>query len=459
MSWRFSLVGRLVASLILVTVAFGIVAAATGSFTLHREINEAMDRSMQEAARRLLPLVVDDLFGRETAQSPRELAEAVSEEEGQRLIYQVRDSQGRVVLNSHGAPATPLTAGLMRGFSEEAGWRVYTEPAISGTLFIQIAESDQRRNEETLEAAAGFLIPMIALIPLSAILAWLTLTRFMRPIGRLRAEISARDGDNLTAIDTEHLPVELAAIAKSVNRLMRRLHMAMEAEKEFTANAAHELRTPIAGALAQAERMIAEATDDAGKRRPRQIKAALVSLSNLSEKLMQLARADAGIAAGKTADLPAVIALVVADLEQHAENRSRLSLEMPSNGTMEVAIDPDALAIVARNLIENALRHGAEGRTVVIRVDDSGGMSVINEGPVVPAPDKLLRRFERGATPADGSGLGLAIVGKILQQTGATLRLNSPASDRKDGFEAAIRFASATATPGNTRDGFASGIA
>ena len=260
MSWRFSLVGRLVASLILVTVAFGIVAAATGSFTLHREINEAMDRSMQEAARRLLPLVVDDLFGRETAQSPRELAEAVSEEEGQRLIYQVRDSQGRVVLNSHGAPATPLTAGLMRGFSEEAGWRVYTEPAISGTLFIQIAESDQRRNEETLEAAAGFLIPMIALIPLSAILAWLTLTRFMRPIGRLRAEISARDGDNLTAIDTEHLPVELAAIAKSVNRLMRRLHMAMEAEKEFTANAAHELRTPIAGALAQAERMIAEAT-------------------------------------------------------------------------------------------------------------------------------------------------------------------------------------------------------
>ena len=459
MSWRFSLVGRLVASLILVTVAFGIVAAATGSFTLHREINEAMDRSMQEAARRLLPLVVDDLFGRETAQSPRELAEAVSEEEGQRLIYQVRDSQGRVVLNSHGAPATPLTAGLMRGFSEEAGWRVYTEPAISGTLFIQIAESDQRRNEETLEAAAGFLIPMIALIPLSAILAWLTLTRFMRPIGRLRAEISARDGDNLTAIDTEHLPVELAAIAKSVNRLMRRLHMAMEAEKEFTANAAHELRTPIAGALAQAERMIAEATDDAGKRRPRQIKAALVSLSNLSEKLMQLARADAGIAAGKTADLPAVVALVVADLEQHAENRSRLSLEMPSNGTVEVAIDPDALAIVARNLIENALRHGAEGRTVVIRVDDSGGLSVINEGPIVPAPDKLLRRFERGTTPADGSGLGLAIVGKILQQTGATLSLNSPASDRKDGFEAAIRFASATATPGNTRDGFASGIA
>ncbi|TPI21441.1 ATP-binding protein [Mesorhizobium sp. B4-1-1] len=459
MSWRFSLVGRLVASLIIVTVMFGVVAAATGTFTLHREINEAMDNSMQEAARRLLPLVIDDLFGRETLQPPRELSEAVSQEDGQRLIYQVRDSQGRLMLHSHGAPATPLTTGLTRGFSQEAGWRVYTEPAVSGTLFVQVAESDERRNEETLEAAAGFLVPMIALTPLSAILAWLTLTRFMRPIGTLRADISARDGDNLAAIDTEHLPVELAAIAKSVNRLMRRLHMAMEAEKEFTANAAHELRTPIAGALAQAERMIAEATDDAGMKRPRQIKAALVSLSNLSEKLMQLARADAGIAAGKSADLGAVVALVVADFEQHAENKSRLSLERPSKGTVEVAIDPDALAIVTRNLIENALRHGAQGRTVVIRVDDSAGLSVINEGPVVPAPDRLLRRFERGTTPSGGSGLGLAIVSKILQQTGATLSLNSPASGREDGFEATIRFACATAIPATLRDGLPSGSA
>ena len=456
---RFSLVGRLVASLIFVTVAFGAVAAAMGSFTLHREINEAMDNSMQEAARRLLPLVIDDLFGREALQSPRELAEAISQEDGQRLVYQVRDSQGRVMLHSHGAPPTPLTTVLAKGFSEEAGWRVYTEPAVSGTLFVQVAESDERRGEETLEAATGFLVPMVALTPLSAILAWLTLTQFMRPIGKLRAEISARHGDNLAAIDTEHFPVELAAIAISVNSLMRRLHMAMEAEKEFTANAAHELRTPIAGALAQAERMIAEAVDDAGMKRPRQIKSALVSLSSLSEKLMQLARADAGIAGGKSANLPAVVALVAADFEQHAGNKPRLSLQMPSDGAVEVAIDPDALAIATRNLIENALRHGAEGRTVVVRVDDGGGLSVINEGAVVPAPDKLLRRFERGTSSSDGAGLGLAIVSRIVQQTGATLSLNSPASGREDGFEATIRFALATAAPEGMRGGVSSAIA
>ncbi|MFC3324974.1 ATP-binding protein [Mesorhizobium cantuariense] len=418
-----SLAGRLVASLILVTVAFGLVAAGTGSITLHREINEAMDSSMQEAARRLLPLVIDDLFGREASQSPRRLAEAVSDDDGGRLMFQVRDASGRVLIHSYDAPAEPLTAELTQGFSEAAGWRIYTEPAISCTVFIQVAELDSRRNEETLEAATGFLIPMVILIPLSALVAWLTLARFLRPIATLRGEISARHGDNLAPIRTEDLPSELAAIAKSVNSLMRRLHMALDAEKEFTANAAHELRTPIAGALAQTERLIAEAPDEVARKRPRQIKAALSDLAGLSEKLMQLARADAGVAvAGKPADLATVAALVVADFEQRSQNKGRLRLETPK-AKAYAAIDTDALAIVLRNLIENALRHGAGGAQVVVRIGDDASLGVINEGPVVPVPGSLIKRFKRGSTRAEGSGLGLAIVNKILQQIDATLVL------------------------------------
>ncbi|MER9949434.1 ATP-binding protein [Mesorhizobium sp. M0047] len=436
-----SLAGRLVASLILVTVAFGLVAAGTGSITLHREINEAMDSSMQEAARRLLPLVIDDLFGREASQSPRRLAEAVSDDDGGRLIFQVRDATGHVLIHSYNAPAEPLTAELVQGFSEASGWRIYTEPTVSGTVLIQVAELDARRNEETLEAATGFLIPMVILIPLSALFAWLTLARFLRPIETLRGEISARHGDNLAPIRTEDLPSELAAIAKSVNSLMRRLHMALDAEKEFTANAAHELRTPIAGALAQTERLIAEAPDEAARKRPRQIKVALGELASLSEKLMQLARADAGVAvAGNPADLAAVAALVVEDFEQRSENKGRLRLETPDKGKAMAAIDTDALAIVLRNLIENALRHGTEGGAVVVHIDEDARLSVVSQGPVVSAPAGLIRRFERGATGAEGSGLGLAIVNRILQQIDASLALNSPASGRQDGFEATIRF-------------------
>ncbi|RWE44912.1 ATP-binding protein [Mesorhizobium sp.] len=435
-----SLSGRLVASLLLVTVMFGLISAATGSITLHREINEAMDSSMQEAARRLLPLVIDDLFGRDVSQSPRKLAEAVPDDDGGRMVFQVRDGAGRVLMHSYGASAEPLTIKLAQGFSEEAGWRVYTEPAVSGTVFVQVAELDTRRNEETFEAATGFLAPMVILIPLSAVIAWLVLARSLRPIATLRGQISARHGDNLAPIHTGELPSELAAIAKSVNSLMQRLSIALDAEKEFTTNAAHELRTPIAGALAQTERLIAETTDEAAGKRPRQIKAALTELAGLSEKLMQLARADAGIAvAGKTADIMAVASLVVADFEQHNQYKGRLCLETPANGKAYAAIDTDALAIVLRNLIENALRHGAEGAHVVVRIGD-GSLSVINDGLVVSAPSGLVKRFERGATRAEGSGLGLAIVNKILQQIDATLVLNSPATGRRDGFEATIRF-------------------
>ncbi|MFA6155814.1 ATP-binding protein [Mesorhizobium sp.] len=439
-----SLAGRLVASLLLVTVAFGMVAAATGSITLHREINEAMDGAMQEAARRLLPLVIDDLFGRDPSQSPRKLADAVSDDDGDRLIFQVRDASGRVLMHSHDAPAEPLAAELVQGFAEAAGWRIYTQSAVSGTVFIQVAELDARRNEETLEAATGFLVPMVMLIPLTALAAWLALARSLRPIATLRGEISARHGDNLAPIRSEGLPLELAAIAKSVNSLMQRLSMALDAEKEFTANAAHELRTPIAGALAQTERLIAEAPDEAARKRPRQIKAALSNLAGLSEKLMQLARADAGVAvAGKSADLAAVAALVVTDFEQHSQNRGRLHLETSANGQVRAAIDTDALAIVLRNLIENALRHGAEDGHVVVRIDEDARLSIINGGPVVAAPDRLVKRFERGATRAEGSGLGLAIVSRILQQVDATLVLNSPASGRRNGFEAIVRFPAA----------------
>jgi two-component system OmpR family sensor kinase len=131
---------------------------------------------------------------------------------------------------------------------------------------------------------------------------------------------------------------------------------------------------------------------------------------------------------------------VVTDFEQHGENRGRLRLEVPAKGRTQALIDPDALAIVVRNLIENALLHGAENAAVVVRVGDSVTLSVINEGPVVPDTTDLVKRFERGATRAAGSGLGLAIVNRILQQIGAMLVLNSPASGRKDGFEATVRF-------------------
>ncbi|TPJ38808.1 sensor histidine kinase [Mesorhizobium sp. B2-5-13] len=442
MNGRTSLVRRLVVAISAVMVVYGLVAAIAGGITLHREINEAMDVAMREAARRLLPVVVDDLIGKDAQAAPRVFAEADNDEDGDRLVVQVRDKQGLVLLHSNHAPSSPLSLIPVPGFTENKGWRIYTEAAVSGTIFIQIAELESRRDEETLEAAFGFLLPLVLLTPLAAIVCWLILERSLRPVLTLRSEIANRHGDNLASIRTEDLPLELAAIAKSVNSLMRRLGMALSAEREFTANAAHELRTPIAGALAQAERLLAEAPDLNVGNRARQIRASLANLARLSEKLMQLARADAGVAAAsQPVDLGSVAALVVEEFGRSAGGQGEIDLVRPSEDAPMVEIDQDALAIVIRNLVENAVRHGASGKPVKISIGKDASLRVINECPVIPAAELggLTQRFARRASPADGSGLGLAIVSNIVQQVGGTLILRSPASGMRDGFEASIQ--------------------
>jgi two-component system OmpR family sensor kinase len=440
------LVGRLLAALMLVTTAFGLTAAAIGSITLHSQMNEAMDVAMQQAANRLLPLVLDDLPAHEAATGPRRLPEESSDEDGARFVYQVRDSEGRLLIHSHDAPAEPFPVDLRPGFSEAAGWRVYTVASAGEAIFVQVAERDRDRDAETLEAATGFLIPLAALMPIVVLAAWLVLTRFLKPLAALRAEIGERHGDNLAPIEAGRFPSELAAIAKSVNVLMRRLRMTLDAEKEFTANAAHELRTPIAGALAQAERLLAEAADEPTRRRTQQIRSALGNLARLSEKLMQLAKADAGVAATSTpVDIAALSSLVVEEFRHGQDGGGRISLERPPGGRIRACIDADAFAIVLRNLIENALRHGAADRPVAVHVGQDGAVSVVNEGTVVPAASlkTIVKRFARGRTGSDGAGLGLAIVNRIVQQAGATLTLHSPAAGRDDGFEAIVRFPAA----------------
>jgi len=436
MRWRRSLVGRLVVSLMALVLTFGAVAAVVGTMTIRREINEAMDNTLRQTARRLSPLVVVELFSGQTG--PMKLTEAVADED-EPVVFQVRDATGRILLHSAEAPTTPLTAHLQAGFSDEGGWRVYTEPTVSDTLFVQVAEGSGHRTEEVLEAAAGVLWPLAVMTPLAALAAWLAVRAFASPITALRGDIQSRYGENLAPIQTTGMAAELASIARSVNSLMRRLALALQAEKEFSANAAHELRTPVAGALAQVERLAAESRDDATRHRAAQIRAALLKLSNLAEKLLQLARADAGIAGGGPSDLGQTLAFVVDDM-RHQEGGSRLVAEFVTGPL--VRFDQDALGIVARNLIENAMRHGAPGSKVVVRTEPAGRLTVSNAAPFMP-PDRLKalqNRFARGETSAEGSGLGLAIVSRLLQAGGARLTLVSQETPAGPTFEVKADF-------------------
>lgn len=441
MSRRPGLVRRLAWSLVAIVAVFCGLAGLAGGLTIHRELNEAMDRTLEQMARRLLPLVVDDLYAREPSTGARSLALSVTEEEDETMVFQARDAQGRVVLRSHEAPVEPLTAALTPGFATEDGWRVYTQAAISNSLFVQIAERDAHRDEETLEAALGLLLPMAVLIPLAAFCAWLAIRRFAAPIEALRGEIARRHGDDLAPIAAHEFPEELSVIAASVNALMQRLRMAIEAEKEFAANAAHELRTPLAGALAQVQRLIAEVDEGSVRHRARQIKVALIRLSLLAEKLLQLARADAGLGSGSGhADLGQTVGLIVEDMRRAAGGQ-RVTRSGPERGPM-VCFDQEALGIVVRNLVENALRHGDPKRPVTVAVEPAGVLRVANAaGPMsAETVTALKQRFRRGENSAAGTGLGLAIVERLAAQAGAAFDLASFERDGGSVFEATLRF-------------------
>ncbi|HKJ61260.1 MAG TPA: HAMP domain-containing sensor histidine kinase, partial [Hyphomicrobiales bacterium] len=174
-------------------------------------------------------------------------------------------------------------------------------------------------------------------------------------------------------------------------------------------------------------------------KRSRDIELTLKRLVRLSERLMQLARAEGGrLRRSETVDLRSV-ATLIADEILHGSESVRATREFPQPPVIS-DIDPDAFGILCRNLIENALRHGAPDGEISISLTEEGVLTVINDGSVV-APEVLARltdRFERGQSKSDGSGLGLAIVRTLAERLGGSFELLSPAPGRTDGFAARL---------------------
>ena len=436
-----SMTRRLIFLLTLVTTLFWLLAVVLGLIVMEEELAEIFDGTLQDTAERLVPLAVDDLMHRGTNVSPRQLQTANASGERDYLIYQVRDSAGKILIRSHDAPEQPFDTPLKPGFWKNGTYQFYTAPDEGRTIYVQVADAFENREEALQEGAMALFLPLILLIPVSGISIWLVVRRTVRPVDELRRDIETKDSGNMEPIDAAELPKELQPIAASVNRLMARLRAALEAEREFTSNSAHELRTPIAGALAQTQMLITELQLPDNRLRAKQIEASLVRLSHLAEKLLQLSRAEAGIGlTNREVDLSQVVDLVVADLQRSLRDPGRLVLERAPHARLIRPASEDAFAIVLRNLMENALVHGKPSSPVSVILQDDGLLRIINEGPVLSAEDldEVRKRFKRGRTDATGSGLGLSIVDRLLGQMNGRLTLLSPVPGRADGIEARI---------------------
>ncbi|ARC87773.1 ATP-binding protein [Rhodovulum sp. MB263] len=442
-----SLQGRLALAVGLAVTVLWIAAAGATLRELRHEMDEVFDSALRDAAHRLLPLAVrahegrhrdeDDRHDSRRNRHARDWSERIRQFDGEveDLSYVVRDHDGTVLLISEDADPEGFPPYHKKGFRRTATHRLYYDRARDEDVTIAVAEPLSRRAEVAREIAANLALPLVVVIPLSLLAIVIAVGTSLRPVRALRQSLAERGARNLSALGEGTLPSELRPIVGSINELLTRLRAAFEAERSFAANAAHELRTPVAGAIAQAQRLRAETSDSAAAARASEIETTLKRLNSLSEKLMQLARAEgARLTASEPSDLRQVLDIVAGDLERLGR-AGRIALSLPKAPVLS-DLDPDAFGILCRNLIENALRHGSGPVEVALTAE--GVLSVGNGGDPVPSEDlaRLTARFARSNGGAEGAGLGLAIVRTIAERSSGRIELISPRPGRADGFEA-----------------------
>lgn len=416
---------------------------AVGWYMQH-ELEEQLDAGLMESAERLLDLAAHDARNHQRpAQRDGTLFRSevthhnVTGLPHDILLYQVLNAQGELLLRSADAPTAALPLPLRTGFQNSQQLRVYTLQHPSLPMFIHVGDSLAHRTSARNETLRWLMVPLLGVLPLVAWLVHFVTARVLAPAGRLADDIQQRDGKNLQPLQVQPLPRELQTIAESTNHLLRRLADALDTERALAANAAHELRTPLATVRLRLQKVLGN-TDSHGQDDLRYAMAALDGLQRRCEKLLQLSRAESGAAQSRDrVNLGHLAAAVAQEFWADPALLSRLQLLVPETEDVWVRGDFDALAIVLRNLLENAVRYAPDG-PIVVEVSAPNVLRVRDSGPGIAANhlQELQQRHQRGATAgADGYGLGLSIVQMILQRQGGSLALHSPPLGHPHGLE------------------------
>lgn len=342
-------------------------------------------------------------------------------------------------------PYAPLRAGYQNARDERSDWRVFTLPDPDHGLMIQVAERGDVRGEMAEMIARRTLSKNLALIPLTAVLvAWLV-SQVLAPLKALVAGITARRPDRLDPLPLDGLPGELQPIIVAINELMARLHQALAQERRFTSDAAHELRTPLALVRLQIEGLAL--ADEAGRQIAHQrLLKGIDRLSRTVSQMLLLARLEqaADRMPMTPVDLKALLEASVAELAPAAVAKDQdLSLAVPAEACVLGHAQAEALAILMRNLLDNAIRYTPSGGRIGVTLDldeAHARLAVEDSGPGVPEAmrERIWERFFRPpGMESPGSGLGLSIVRQVLELHGGVAQ-GSP-GDAGRGWRVEVR--------------------
>ena len=420
-----SLRARLTGALLLAVLAFAALQAAVTYRTARAETEALFDAQMQRIAL--------SLSGSLGAGALSDDAPAADTPAAREMIIQIWRADGVMLYRSpQGRLLPPQT---VIGFSDTvAGGEPYRIYALrTATQVVQVAQQTEARGRMAGQLALRAVLPVALLAPVLMLIVWWVVGRAIGPIERVRRQVAARRPDDLAPLPTAGLPAEVRPLVGEMNGLLTRLSAAWDALTHFTADAAHELRSPLAALRLQAQ-SLQRAPDDATRAiATERLLAGIDRATRLVEQLLALARQEA---AGEGAelvslDLTALARNALADAEPEAARHAiALTLDAPTAHVV-LRADEAALAVLLRNLLGNALRHTPPGGQVRVGVREEASvidLTVEDSGPGI-APDERARvqdRFYRvPGTPGHGSGLGLAIVRAIAERHGAALTLDA----------------------------------
>ncbi|GAB4347405.1 MAG: ATP-binding protein [Gammaproteobacteria bacterium] len=399
-----------------------VLVTTASYFSAQHEIEELFDAQLAQYARTLQALTQHELEEDEHEQILLDNT-FLGHTYEKKVMFQVWNGDV-LVLHSGSAPSQPISPQF--GFSDRrfdgALWRVFALPGTAQAATIQVAERYDVRQELIDKISLQVLHPLFIALPVLAVVLWFAVGGGLRPLRRLTQEIGARSPAELQPVAEKGVPKEMTPLVSAINRLLEQLRRALESERRFTADAAHELRTPLAALKAQAQ--VAQAATQREERIQAidSVVAGADRSARLVEQLLILARLDPEAAdrERERIDLAALAASVVGEYAPRAIAKNiDLGLEEEAFGIVPGL--PEALRILLRNLVDNAVKYTPEGGRVDVAVRESGGevvLSVTDSGPGI-SPELRKRVFDRFyrvlGSGEEGSGLGLSIVKRIVE--------------------------------------------
>lgn len=419
-----------------------LVSAVISYFDSLHEQSEVFDAQLAQAARVLALLAEHEVEENALAASKEALKEdlnspraaRISHQYENKLIFQVWMPPGKqLVLRSEDAPLDPLSD-LASGYSDKRiggqSWRVYTVTDQQHGFRVSVADNYAGRRVLARIIAIRVLIPLFVVMPVLALVLWFSVGRGLLPLNRLAREIKHRNPTRLDPVSDDDAPVEIMPMVSALNALFARLQSAIEHERRFTADAAHELRTPLAGIKTQAQVALREENNQRRSQALQLLISAVDRTSHLVEQLLTLARLDpeTGITDPVRVRLGRLASEVAADLAAMALDKN-IDLSVTDRCAKDITANREAIKVLIRNLVDNALRYTPRNGTVEIRVEGRDGnavISVADSGPGIPEEEHVLvlERFSHSTRAVGiGSGLGLSIVRRIAQLHHASLNL------------------------------------